>query len=130
MSRQSLSSNTNLVVGVLMFLSLGTTILATALIIHRIHHLSQDIASVLDSYNFTMEIMIESGALYAAAQLVNCVLLTVHGTAFSAAPTWQGISFWIGIVTPIAVCSWSITHQPTSVDICDVLMRRELLQHS
>lgn len=90
-------------VGPHMFISFGTTILATALIIYRIHHFSKGINGGLSRYNFTVEVLVESGALYAATQLVTGVLLVTRGTVFSAAPSWQEISFWIGLVTPMAV---------------------------
>jgi hypothetical protein len=88
-----------------MILSLGTAIVATALIIYRIHHISKSIGNGLGRYHFSIEVLVESGALYAATLLVDCVFLVTPGTAFNAALELQGVSFWIGVTTPMAVSS-------------------------
>ncbi|KAF5327879.1 hypothetical protein D9619_005153 [Psilocybe cf. subviscida] len=90
------------VLKVLMFISFSTTILATALIIYRIHQFSQHIGNGLGRYSATVLVLAESGALYAATQIAVCVLLVTHGTAYNSASTFQEISFWAGIVTPMA----------------------------
>jgi hypothetical protein len=109
----------NTVVTALMFISLCTTILATALIIYRIHQFSKNIGNGLGRYSFTVLVLVESGALYAATQIVECVLLVTHGTAFNSATTWQGISFWVGIVTPMAVSRRYIILRCKIIDICN-----------
>ncbi|KAF5327291.1 hypothetical protein D9619_003918 [Psilocybe cf. subviscida] len=93
----------DLVPGTLMLLSLGTTVLATSLIIYRIYIVSKDSGNGSDRYNFTMEVLAESGAMYAATLLVVCVFLITPGTTFNAAPS--NISFWVGVVTPMAPSS-------------------------
>jgi hypothetical protein len=98
-----LSRNANTIVAIWVFVSLGTTILATAMIIYRIRHFSKGIGSRSGKYNSTIEVLVESGALYAATQLVDCVLLVSRGTAFNAAPGGQLLTFWGGIATPVAV---------------------------
>ena len=125
------SSNTSVVVGTLVFLSFGTTITATALIIYRIRRLSKHASDGLEAYGFTTEVLLESGALYAATQLVVCALLVTHGTPFNAGPTWQGIPFWVGIVTPMAVSSGLYTNHNFCMvaDMRDISARRELPQH-
>lgn len=95
----------SLIVSTIMFMSLGTTILATALIIYRIHRFSKDGGSRSNRYNFTIKVLVESGALYAATLLVDCILLVSRGLPFSADPEREGISFWVGILTPVAVSS-------------------------
>lgn len=116
------------VLKVLMFISFSTTILATALIIYRIHQFSQHIGNGLGRYSATVLVLAESGALYAATQIAVCVLLVTHGTAYNSASTFQEISFWAGIVTPMAVRSWCVTLQCTIVDIGNIFTNRGLPQ--
>lgn len=77
--------------------------MATALIIYRIRHFATNINSGLGRYKFTIEVLVESGALYAATQLVEGVLLVTLSTVFSSGPTWQVASLSMGLVTPMAV---------------------------
>lgn len=90
-----------LVPGTLMFLSLGTTVLATSLIIYRIHHLSKVNGTGSSRYSFTMEVLAESGAMYAGTLFIDCVLLITPGTVFNDSPV--RISFWVAVLTPMAV---------------------------
>lgn len=84
-----------------MFLSLGTTIIATSSIIFRIYQVLKGMISHSYRTRFVMVVLAESGAIYAATLLIDCVLLITHGTAFNSSP--NRISFWIGVVTPMAV---------------------------
>ena len=106
-----------------MFLSLGITIFATAMIIFRIHQLSRDNVLGSDRYSFTIGVLAESGAMYAASLLVGSILLVVHGTVFTSAP--GNISFWAGLTTPVAVrCSCILrftAHSLILVAMCVIL---------
>lgn len=124
-----LTQNDRLIIVTHMFLSLGTTILATALIIYRIRHFSKDIVGVSARYDYTVEVLVESGALYAVTLLADCILLVTRGTAFSATPERQGISFWVGIVTPVAVSTRHITPRRMINETDDIFSHRGLLQH-
>lgn len=91
----------SLFVTLLTFASLGITVFATALIIYRIHHLSRDIDAASSKYNFTVQVLVESGALYAAALVVECVFLVLHNRGIG--PQGEGTIFWVGLATPMAV---------------------------
>lgn len=110
-----------------MLLSLGTTVLATSLIIYRIYIVSKDSGNGSDRYNFTMEVLAESGAMYAATLLVVCVFLITPGTTFNAAPS--NISFWVGVVTPMAVSLRCVTPELMDFDFPDICTHRESLPH-
>jgi hypothetical protein len=126
------SSKINTIVRPLMFISLATNILVTAMIIYRIHQFSRNIGNGLGRYSFIVQVLVESGALYAAAQIVECVLLATPGTAFDSAATWQGISesFWVGIVTPMAVSGRCIILQRETTDMPNLSAHRGLPQPS
>lgn len=97
----------NLVAATLSFQSLATTLLATAMIIYRLHHDPKSNVGGTGRYNFKIGILAESGAMYAATLLIACVLLVVHGIIFNVAP--GDTSFWAGLITPVAVCT--LTHR-------------------
>lgn len=89
----------NVLAGTLLFLSLGITVFSTTMIIYRIYHVSKGNRS--SKYSFTVEVLAESGAMYAVTVLVFCVLLVVHDNTFH--PARGDTLFWVGVITPVAV---------------------------
>lgn len=97
-------ANPSQLAAVAMFLSLGTTLFATALIIYRIRDLSRDIDSTSSSgrYTFIIQALVESGALYEAALVVGCISLSIKNHE-TTGPNGQGTIFWVSLATPMAV---------------------------
>lgn len=120
-------SRSDLVPGTLMSLSLVTTILATSLIVYRLHYFSKNGDSGSNRpYIFAMEVLCESGAMYAATLLVVCVLLTTRGTTFNT--SLIRIPFWAGVLTPMAVSGWKLILACISVDVLHIALHRGSLQ--
>ncbi|KAF5327208.1 hypothetical protein D9619_004561 [Psilocybe cf. subviscida] len=85
------------------FISIGITVLATALIIYRVIDVSRrSTGQTKGRYQYTIEIAIESGAMYSITLLIAGVLLAVRGKMDG--PNYsitQAASYWGGILTPV-----------------------------
>lgn len=87
--------------GTYYFISLGITILATSLIIFRIIRVTGNHGEV-KKYRYTMEILIESGALYSVTSLIVSVLLALD-QGFKNIPRMKATFYGQAIITPITV---------------------------
>ena len=87
------------------FISIGVTILATALITYRVVDVSRrSTGQTRSRYQYTIEILVESGIMYSSTLLIAGVLLAVRGNIDG--PNYsitQAASYWGGILTPVTV---------------------------
>ena len=88
------------------FLSLAATILATTLIIIRIVSIVRHSKGGATRYAVAIEILVESGALYAATLMVTSILYIVQGDGHSVNQVRRSVAalFWQeGILPPVTV---------------------------
>lgn len=87
------------------FISIGVTVLATALITYRVIDVSRSSTGQTSSrYQYIVEILVESGVMYSSTLLIAGVLLAVRGNIDG--PNYsitQAASYWGGILTPVTV---------------------------
>jgi hypothetical protein len=95
-----------LVLGVFLLVSHGITVLSTGLIIYRIISLSRDTWGERNRYRFTIEILLESGALYAVTLLIDAVLVLFRWAHPDNGALWMGATYWSAVIPPIAVCDF------------------------
>lgn len=99
----NLGNNINLVLGGFLLVSLGVTILATGLIIYRIVWLARDAWGETSRYQFIIEVLLKSGALYAITLTVEAVLLVVQRSHPNNGALWKATNYWGGVLPPIVV---------------------------
>lgn len=87
-------------------ISLSITVTATSLIIYRIASVVKQIEGNTTRYNLTLEVLIESGGLYAASLLLTLVLYIAGGDHDNPRPIGIVRSVWqYGILPPMIVRS-------------------------
>ncbi|KAF5327930.1 hypothetical protein D9619_003874 [Psilocybe cf. subviscida] len=86
------------------FVSLAITVLATSIIILRITYVSRKSGVATSRYSYTMEVLFESGGLYAASLLITSILMIVstNHITISNGPVTQAKVYWEGVMTPMA----------------------------
>jgi hypothetical protein len=89
------------------FVSLAVTMLATALIIYRIVSVVKESEGETSNYSLTIEVLIESGGMYAASLAITSILYIVENRPYTPEIRQLKLdlaeSFWQQILTPIAV---------------------------
>lgn len=101
---------TNITLGTLTFVSLyfiisfSVTIISTSLIIYRIFTVSKRGNSKIAPYRFTIEILVESGALYTTNILIAGILLVLQANGAQAPWIIETSQILYSILVPVTVC--------------------------
>ncbi|KJA25296.1 hypothetical protein HYPSUDRAFT_37792 [Hypholoma sublateritium FD-334 SS-4] len=82
-------------------ISAGVTTLATSLIIYRIFDVSRRSSNEMNSYQYTIEILVESGVMYTATIVVTAILLAIQGSSFDDLKVVQAASYFGALLTPM-----------------------------
>lgn len=84
------------------FVSTGITVLTTSMIIFRIISVSKNsVRATGPKFQYTIEILVESGALYSATLLISGVLLATQGV--SNLTLTESAAYFNSILPPITV---------------------------
>lgn len=107
-SQSNNADTSNWASGTLIFylISLVITILATLIIIFRITYVCRGNGAGLGGYSYTIEILVESGVLYAAPLMLSVILSAIAGghITYHNPSIIKAEIYLTGIVTPMAVC--------------------------
>lgn len=101
---------TNITLGPLSFVSLyfivsfSVTVISTSLIVYRIVTVSRRGDSKIAPYRFTIEILVESGALYTTNILVAGILLVLQANGTQAPWIIETSQILYSILVPVTVC--------------------------
>ncbi len=104
-----LTNNTTLgphqisIIVVYFLISAGITTLATTLIIYRIFDVSRRSSSEMSSYQYTIEILVESGLMYTTTIVITAVLLAIGGSSFDNLAVFQASQYFGALLTPMTV---------------------------